>query len=239
MTRILYLAGLATVLALPRIALADLGVPEFEAVYKVRVSIARGQMRLDFNRRDGALVYHSELEPMGFVSMFKRGMIAETSRFEYGGGTVRPIEYDLVDTISEGHDAHYKFDWSEDEVTGNYRGQPVEATLEGHAVDRLLLQIAIMSDLAHGRDVDSYTIFDRAKAKRYTIEIGENGSAETPAGEFSVVEVTYTDEDGDKSIVLECAPELHYLPVRIRQREDGEVKSRAELVEYRMEATTE
>ncbi|MBA3563212.1 MAG: DUF3108 domain-containing protein [Gammaproteobacteria bacterium] len=219
-------------LVVPAVASADLGVPEFEAVYKVRVSVARGEMRLVFERRDGALVYHSELEPTGFVSLFKRGVLAETSRFEYGGGQVRPLEYDLVDTISENRDAHYVFDWAAGEVTGSYRGQPVETGLDGLTVDRLLLQVAIMSDLAHGREVEAYTVFDRAKAKHYSIEVGDAGTAETPAGEFSVVEVSYTSDDGRKAIVLQCAPDLHYLPVRIEQREDGEVKSRAELVEY-------
>ncbi|CAN5261129.1 hypothetical protein BH24PSE2_BH24PSE2_19060 [soil metagenome] len=216
----------------PPPASADLGVPEFEAVYKVRVSVASGEMRLNLERRNGALVYHSELEPAGFVGIFKRGMLAETSWFEYGGGEVRPLEYDLADTISENHDARYVFDWKDREISGAYRGEPVEAPLAPRTVDRLLLQIAIMSDLVHGRRVDEYTVFDRARAKPYSIDVAESGTAKTPAGRFDVVQVSYTSDDGSKAIVLQCAPEFHYLPVRIEQREDGEVKSRAELVRY-------
>lgn len=225
--------ALAALLTVPaRTARADLGIPEFEAAYKVRVSVARGEMRLALDRRDGALIYSSELEPSGFVRMFKRGMIAETSRFEYRGGQVRPLEYRLTDTISDNRDAHYLFEWPAGRVTGSSRGEPVEADLSGHTVDRLLLQIAIMSDLMHDRDVRSYTLFDRAKEKRYTIDVGQAGQAETPAGAFDVVDVSYTSEDGSKAIRLKCAPELHYLPVAIEQVEDGEVQSRAELVRY-------
>jgi len=223
----------AVLLAAPaRPALADLGIPEFEAVYKVRVSIARGEMRLKLDRRDGVSVYSSELEPSGFVSMFKRGVIAESSRFEYGGGQVRPLEYRLTDTISENRDAHYVFEWPAGRVTGWSRGEPVAAELSGHTVDRLLLQIAIMSDLMHDRDVRQYTLFDRAREKHYTIDVGDRGRARTPAGDFEVVDVSYTSEDGTKAILLKCAPQLHYLPVTIHQVEDGEVKSRAELVRY-------
>ena len=226
------LLGCALLAAQTSPARADLGVPGFEAVYKVRVSIARGEMRLELDRRDGALVYSSELEPTGFVSMFKRGVLAETSRFEYGGGQVWPLEYRLTDTISDNRDAHYAFEWPAGRVTGTSRGEPVDTRLSGHTVDRLLLQIAIMSDLMHERAVRSYTLFDRGREKRYTIDVGGTAQAKSPAGDFDVVDVSYTSEDGSKVIRLECAPELGFLPVTIHQVEDGEVKSRAELIRY-------
>jgi hypothetical protein len=231
-SRALLLIGWTLLAAHALPARADLGVPEFEAVYKVRVSIARGEMRLELDRRDGTLVYSSELEPTGFVSMFKRGVIAETSHFEYSGGQVRPLEYRLTDTISDNRDAHYQFEWPAGRVTGTSRGEHVDTQLPGHAVDRLLLQIAIMSDLMHDREVQTYTLFDRGREKRYTIDVGSTGQAKTPAGAFDVVDVSYTSEDGSKVIRLKCAPELSYLPVTIEQVEDGEIQSRAELVRY-------
>jgi hypothetical protein len=56
----------------------------------------------------------------------------------------------------------------------------------------------------------------------------------TASGRFETIEARYRSPGDDKASSLYFAPSLGYLPVMIVYSEDGKVKSRAQLTDYRI-----
>ena len=87
----------------------------------------------------------------------------------------------------------------------------------------LSYQIALAHDLAAGATRMNYQVIHRGRLRDYIYQVVEdNESLETPLGTLSTIRVERVRDDDDRETVLWLAPELHYLPVRLVQVEDGE-----------------
>lgn len=203
---------------------------EFEAVYKVRASIASGDLSMSLTRgADGTYLFRTITRPKGLVRIFARGEIDESSTLRLSDGAVVPLDYTLRDTISDDHDADLRFDWVEGVVAGVDRNEDVRGDLQPGMLNRAALYLAIMHDLKSGRLPAEYILFDRGRAKAYQLENLGSEMIEVPFGRFEAVKLVRNADDSSRSMYLWCAPELDFLPVRIELWKDDKRVSRADL----------
>ena len=218
-------------------------VPLFSATYKVRYGILHGEMTLELRHADGAdYVYETSLTPRGLVTIFKRGSIIETTTLEIEEGVLRPLEYRSTDTIADPtRNTVYRFDDPPGRVTGSYKERDVEEPMRPNGHNRISAQVAVMLAMNTGGEMTSIPVFDRARWRDFAFETFPARTVKTPLGEFESVEIRYSSDTKDKSWSLYCAEALDYAPVMIVFREDDDIKSTAQLVEYesRGEAATD
>jgi len=205
-------------------------VPPFDATYAMRMGVARGETRMSMREDgNGVFLFESEIEPKGFVKVFARGKVTETSHFVYDDAGVRPIDYVRLDTFKD-KNTNIQFDWDTGIVTSTYKDETREETLAPGILDRQLLLFAFMHDLVNDIDRMSYTVVDRkGRLKTYAVaRLGEE-EIDTPAGRFQTIKFEHRTPDSTRITTLWCAPDLHFLPARIEQRRDDKKPSRAEL----------
>lgn len=203
---------------------------EFEAAYKVRASVASGELSMSLQAADdGAYLFRTLTRPRGLVRVFARGEIDERSTIVYRDESVVPLDYNLTDTISDDHDASLSFDWARGTVVGVERGAEVEAELSPGVLNRAALYVALMQDLKNDRLPDRYVLFDRGRIKSYELSRQGTETVDVPYGRFETVKLVREAENSRRSMHLWCAPSLDYLPVRIDLYKGDKRVSRAEL----------
>ena len=214
-------------------ALAD-PLPLFSATYKVHYGILHGEMTLELRRADGAgYVYETSLTPRGVVTIFRRGSIVETTSLEIEDGVLRPRDYHSTDTIADPtRTTVYRFDAPEGRVTGVYKERQIDEPMRPRGHHRISAHVAVMLAMNTGEEMTTIPVFDRARWRDFGFEKLPAGIVKTRLGEFEAVEIRYSSDTKDKSWSLFCAEALDYAPVMIVFSEDGDVKSRAELVAY-------
>ena len=108
-------------------------------------------------------------------------------------------------------------------VSNTVEGHTWEMEIPQNALDKLVVQIAVMMDLAAGKKELVYDIADGGKLKEYRFAVVGKENIRVPAGEFEVLKIERIRKDNDRTTYLWCAPSLNYLPVRIEQieHEDG------------------
>lgn len=203
---------------------------EFEAVYNVRASVASGELSMSLTAdNDGGFLFRTITSPRGFVRMFARGEINESSRMLITDKTVVPLDYKLRDTISDDHDADVRFEWDNGTVIGVERNQEVSGNLQSGMLNRAALYVAIMRDLQFDRLPEEYVLFDRGQVKAYQLENLGSEVVKVPYGQFEAIKLVRNTDDSRRSMYLWCAPELDFLPVRIELYKDDKRVSRADL----------
>ena len=209
-------------------------LPLFSATYKVRYGILHGEMTLELRRaNDAAYVYETSLSPRGVVTLFRRGSIVEITSLDVDDGVVRPIDYRSTDTIANPtRNTVYLFDSPPGRVTGVYKRKTVNEPLRPNGHNRISAHVAVMLAMNAGTAMTRISVFDRARWRDYEFEVFPGQVVETPLGEYETVEIRYSSDSKNKSWSLHCAEALDYAPVMIVYREDDDIKSRAQLVEY-------
>ncbi len=216
-------------------AAAELTVPPFSAVYKVRYGVLSGKMTLELRHIDENYWYETSLRPKGVASWLRRGEIRETTNLAVADSGPQPLDYVNVDTIARPHRrANYAFDAASGRVTGEYKQREVDEELRAGGHNRISAHVAIMHALRSGQDIAGFSVFDRARWRDFELEIIPDQSVKTPYGTFETVEIRYASTEKDRSWSLHCAPDLNFAPVLIVFREGGKTKSRAQLTDYRM-----
>ena len=215
-------------------ASAAASVPSFSATYTVRYGVLKGEMKLRLSNLDSGYLYETSLRPLGVVSWIRNGEIREVTELAESAGAVRPVNYSATDTIARPtRKTRYEFDQPPGNVTGEYKLQEIEIPMRPGGHNRISVHVAVMLALQSGSEISGFSVFDRARWKDYQFEIIHDQPVETPFGDFDTVEIRYADTEKEKSWSLYCTSSLNYVPVMIVYREDGKVKSRAVLTDYR------
>ncbi|HLU04913.1 MAG TPA: DUF3108 domain-containing protein [Woeseiaceae bacterium] len=208
-------------------------LPDFEASYTVRYGPLSGVMVLRLSRHGNGYTYETSLKPKGLASLFARGTIHETTNLVDDGVTVRPVDYTSIDRIANPVRTTRYFFYDE-RVAGEYKGRQIELPMRTGGHNRISVHVALMIALRRGIAIGGFPIFDRAQWKEYRFQVIPEQVVKTASGEFETIEVRYTSSDGDKGSSLYFAPSLSYLPVMVAYREEGSVKSHAQLASYRI-----
>jgi len=197
---------------------------EFEARYDVfRSGVKIAQMQRSVNRQDdGRLIYRSETNVSGLVSMFRKDRIIEQSTWQYTNGQVIPQYYEYQHSgTSKNRDVTIEFDWNKKLITNSVNGDPWRMPTSEGILDKLLYQYSIMLDMQAGKSSLRYTIADGGMEKIYIFEkLGEE-VVETPLGNLNTVKMRRHRPDSDRESIFWAAPDIGYLPIKLENIDDG------------------
>lgn len=199
---------------------------EFSAHYSVSINNLRiGESEVALGKQaDGRYLYRSLSRSTGLAKLFRGDTVRESSLFMLHSGRIRPLEYrfDHTGSKKERH-ALLKFDWQAQKVSNTVEGHTWEMNIPDDALDKMVVQLAVMMDLSGGKRKLGYAIADGGKLKEYQFAVVGEEQVKVPAGEFATVKLQRLRKDNDRTTHFWCAPALGYLPVRIEQieHEDG------------------
>jgi len=196
-------------------------LPNFTAHY----SLSKGPINFGTTIRkiirvdEKHFLFKSVTIPKGIATIFTEGEVTEQSKWIVHNESIRPIEYSYVNTASKKkRDVKLLFDWQTQTVTNIINGDPWKMELSIGTQDKLVYQLSVMLDLAKQKKDLEYLVADGGKLKTYTIKISGEELIETPLGTFKTTKVTRTGKN--RTTVLWCAHDLHYLPIKIEQSKD-------------------
>lgn len=225
-------------------ALACLGAPgpaasapePFVAEYDVRFAGLRGEatMTLAEEAADDRMSFESRTRARGIARLARPNDAVERSVFKLDGGSYRPIHFESQDGSRSNKDGNViEFDWEEDRALSTHEGTVIEKELEAGVLDRQLMQLVMMQDLAAGVEQADYTVIDGDQLKVYRSKVIGTERVEVPAGTFETTKVERARPGSSRSSLLWCAPQLDYLPVRLQQLKEGKARITMELVSFR------
>ncbi|HET9679270.1 MAG TPA: DUF3108 domain-containing protein [Gammaproteobacteria bacterium] len=213
---------------------ADAPLPFYQATYEVsHGSIHAANTRFTLERGEKErYVYHSKAWPVGLLALFRDDVITEKSIFTLHDDDIRPLTFKYRHQGSdENRRQTLQFDWTADVVHSNYRGDKATIALESGMLDHLLVQLAVMRDVAANSLPEEYVVLDRNVVKHYQVKRTGKADVETQAGTFNTVIVQRLDDD--KTVLFWLAPKLNYVPVRMELREPDESTITMELIDYK------
>ena len=79
---------------------------------------------------------------------------------------------------------------------------------------------------------DRPAVADSGKLKQYAFQAIGTEIVELPGGSFETVKLIRVGDSRQKLTYIWCAPELHYLPVSILQRNEDQSEYRRELENF-------
>ncbi len=197
--------------------------PDYTAQYRAqRMGMAVvGEISL---RRDGErLHYQADLRPAGMLARVRDDEITERTTIRITPHGLRSESYlyhhrsSRRDRLTEAH-----FDWQNHQVNGTHRGRPFHLPLQDGMVDRFALQIALINDIISQQRQISRTLVDRNRIVTYDFTLAGARSIRTALGELEAIEVQRYNKQRDMTVSIWFAPDLHYIPVRVEQIENGE-----------------
>ena len=162
----------------------------FHAEYRVKVLIARGKAVLTLDHAgDGEYRFSTSLAATGIWRALARGGLSEVTVFDLDASYPQTIHYSLINEFgSRPRNGEYDFFWEEGVARGIYKDQPIELPIDSKVMDRSLLPIRMMHDLASGRRPSEYTILDRDELVDIEMGYGEEKVIKVPYGKFTAIE---------------------------------------------------
>ena len=215
-------------LLLPLGAIADEPLPysPFTALYRLYVNgIAIGHQEITLVRDPaGGWRYSAKTDSIGIAAFLRDDSLRELSRFRYIDDHIRPREYEYHHHRRD-HERHVRidFDWEAGEVVNEVQGEHWRMEIPERALDKLVVQLALMLDLQRGKRELEYAIADGGRLKTFRFRLRRQEGLDIPAGRFHTLKLERLRADQDRTTYLWVAPELDHLPVQIRQidNEDG------------------
>jgi Protein of unknown function (DUF3108) len=220
----LVLAGFATGAV---IAAEPETIARYTAEYEVETDghhVANAEFRVEENA-DG-YVFSSSARARGVLRMIRPDPAVDRSEFSLVDGRIVPGTFRYEDGSRKGEDNFsVVFDRAAGEVRINTAGGTETLPLEAGILDRGSVQVALMRDLAACRLPGPYRYVDDDGIGEYRFERVDGLAAETGIGTLDTVRFSQQREGSSRQTIFWLAPELAFLPVRIDQFRNGELKT--------------
>jgi len=216
---------------------AAVELPDFKATYELsRGSMKIGNSTIELSTgANGSYTYKSRSSTVRWVAWFLKGKLYETSRGRFTDSGIRPDRYEYKRSgPGKEREASLTFNWKSLRVQNNVEDSKWEMDIQPGTLDKLASQLGMMAALARGETDITFRIADGGKLKGYRFTVVGEETLELPAGTFETVKVSKLRDDRQRETLIWCAPELHYLPVRIRQREKDESEYQSDLESFTM-----
>lgn len=221
---------------------SDSTLKSFNASFKLtRGSITIGSMDVSLQlQNSGHYIYKTKTRPVRWLGWFFKDNLDESSRGALTNGHIKPATYTYSRTggKKEKH-AELTFNWETMTVENNVDNTPWKMALTEGALDRLVVQLAMMQSLANGKETMSYQIADGGKLKQYSFAVIGTETIDLPAGRFETIKLRKQRSNTKRETLLWCAPALGYLPVRIWQREKDNSEYQSDLASFSYASETQ
>jgi hypothetical protein len=196
---------------------APVGVRPFKASYVLSwKGISAASADLDLTRSsDGHYTYVSRNLAKGLFRLAFPGEITQKSTLQIDGERVVPLSYRGDDgTSSSDRDVSLDYDWSTGRVRGIAEKEKVDLELRADAQDPMTVQIAMIMQLAAGREPREFWLVDKKEIKEYRYTREAPARVRTALGEFDTVVYSSRRPDSDRITRVWYAPALGYTPVK-------------------------
>lgn len=201
-------------------SVAGAGIPAFDAGYTIsRGPLVLGKAEVSLQRPSPRHYrYRVHTQPTGVAALFINGEVVEVSEGRVNQTGFHPEVYRYRRSgDAKARTAELRFDWQRGQVVNDVENHPWRMEITDDTIDRLVSPLQLMYDLEQGRTDPVYRIADGGKLKVYAMHIEGREKIRTPLGRFETVEVVRQAQDGENVTRLWCAPELHFLAVRIER----------------------
>lgn len=149
----------------------------------------------------------------------------ERSTFRMENDAFLPLTYRFDRSgLGKGKQVELDFDWTEKQVLGNDRGNPVRVALNRGMLDKSTYQLALQHDVAAGKHSMSYQVVDGDEIETYDFRVLGEERVRTKAGLIDAIKVERVRDptQSSRKTVLWFAKDWDYLLVRLHQVEkDG------------------
>ncbi|CAH0218313.1 MULTISPECIES: DUF3108 domain-containing protein [unclassified Pseudomonas] len=161
--------------------------------------------------------------------VFKASMLVagltEQSTFTAENDAFLPQSYKFERSgLGKSKDVEFDFDWSQKQVIGSDRGNPVRFPLNRGMQDKSTYQLALQHDVAAGEKSMSYQVVDGDEIETYDFRVLGEEVVRTAAGLIDAIKVERVRDptQSSRKTILWFAKDWDYLLVRLHQVEkDG------------------
>ena len=202
-------------------------IAPFKASYDIDLGIASGESSLELNQLgNGRYEIVSVTRATGIASWFKRGRVYERAVFRFENGEILSESMIRRDTLSAEErscEVYYRPEDGEADIV--FKGERRTIEIPRNTFSPLLMQIALMQDMARDATPSFYNIVDQVGLRKYTVTLGNEDQVKTPLGEFAAIPVDLINEEKQAGTRVFTAPNEEYLAVIVEARKDGDVKA--------------
>jgi hypothetical protein len=200
--------------------------PAFIASYKASANgMSIGTVQVSLTHEDGnEYLYRQESVSTGIAALLGHDNSTQSSRWRYQDNCIQVIDYRSRRRGGDDDDnEHLIFDRKTLRVRNTGAGEHWEIPIPEDAVDRLVMQLAMLFDLRDGKTDVSYRVPRQGRIKTYEFGLVGEETLELKSGRYRTLKMERKNDDKDKSWVW-SAPELDYFPVRFLKRKKSGVK---------------
>ncbi|WP_162932294.1 DUF3108 domain-containing protein [Solimonas sp. K1W22B-7] len=177
--------------------------------------------------QSGCYRYESVTKPMAIVR-WTYGSPRETSEFCVADGRIVPKRFVYTNDKRAKDSFTLDFDWAAHQVKTIKGGEIKLRELPDNTYDRFVIQLAVRQwVIKHAGEAKpaplEVKMVDHRRIKTYRFALTGREKVETPAGKFDTLLVERVDDPGN-SLRFWVAPERDYIPVKVQQIDDGELK---------------
>ncbi|WP_043311458.1 DUF3108 domain-containing protein [Pseudomonas sp. ML96] len=162
---------------------------------------------------------------LNFEASMLVASLNETSTFRLENDAFLPLTYRFDRSgLGKAKQIELDFDWTEKQVLGNDRGEPVRFPLNRGMQDKSTYQLTLQHDVAAGKQSMSYQVVDGDEIETYDFRVLGEERVRTKAGLVDAIKVERVRDptQSSRKTVLWFAKDWNYLLVRLYQVEkDG------------------
>lgn len=211
------------------------GPLQFELIYRFSFNGQHVGNVFDRFRRDGSRYQLSSIaKPDDKLALLLPELTLSSEGLINAAGFL-PSRYKQVRSNAPDKAVLAEFDWKGNLLTHHYKGRTTQAPLPQGTLDALTqLYSFTLAGTAPPRL--QFDVSNGRKLIHYRYEKFPGGRIATPMGSFEVIEYRRIAQPDENAISVWIAPGLHYLPLRIRVREDSGVFEQ-QLIRLKYKAT--
>ena len=204
----------------------------FKSTYKLMGwGILEVERTVSLSRTNNHYVLTSINEPRGLALLAGYGQVVEISKFTTAFSHIQPLSYRNNDQtgISDLDDS-IDFDWDNKLVRSRRKEQSFEFPLVEPVLDPLTVELSARLDLAKGARELTYLVHEIDQIRTYHISRLPMETIRVDEHEFVCVHLIVDTERPNRQLHYWMAPELAYLPIQIKQFNDGSLEFIATLI---------
>ncbi len=226
-------ALVAMLAALPALAGGGVELPEplrtFDASYSVtRSGMRLGTTELTLASHARGWRFSSATEAQGMFALLVSGPSTEETILAPHDGGLRPLQYRHTEP-DEADNFSVAFDWAAGEARVDRADGDDVLPLAPGTHDPFSALLVVIQGIAGGAErVQLPGIDDDGERSELRFALAGRERIEVPLGTYEAVRV-HRVRDDERATITWLAPELDWLPVRMEQRNEGNLVARAEL----------
>ncbi len=213
----------------------------FEANYNLKkYSSTVARMTISLEHQDSELRYHSTTEPVGFMAIFSRDRITESSQLLWSTLQSQPrlLNYRLHRKNKADKNQHININWDDDSnstIQAQYGTQQFQIKHKGPLWDRFSVQLALWASLQTVTQLSpgtifSYDIIDRGAINHYRFEYVSSEMVKLDAGSYHSLK--FLRHHGSRKTYLWLATELDHFLIKSEQYKKDDLIMSMELDHY-------